>query len=112
MYVINEPDELSFEKVGIKGKIFSTSDLTQDLEFVRIDTDAGHETRIIEHKSTFCYYILEGSGHFEIDDSVEDCVKGDLIVIPAGKAFTYKGSMQLLLIDTPPWQEDQEETVE
>ncbi len=112
MYVINEPDELSFDKVGVKGKIFPSEDLSQDLQFVLITTESGHETKIIEHESTFAYYVLEGSGYFEIDNEKESCAQGSLIVIPPGKSFIYKGKMKLLLIDTPPWREDQEETLE
>ena len=112
MYVIHEPDDVSFDKVGIKGRIFPSDNLSQDLEFVLIDTNTGHETKIVEHKSTFAYYILEGSGYFEIDGTKEACTKGDLVVIPPGHAFIYKGTMRLLLIASPPWQEDQEETLE
>jgi mannose-6-phosphate isomerase-like protein (cupin superfamily) len=112
MYIIHEPDEISFDKVGIKGKIFPTDVFTKDLEFVRIDTETGHATKIIEHESTFCYYVLEGSGYFEIDGEKEECTKGDLIVIPPDHAFIYKGNLKLLLITTPPWREDQEETIE
>ena len=50
-------------------------------------------------------------GWFEIDGTKEVCSKGELVVIPAGRKFTYKGKLTLLLIDTPPWREDQEETV-
>lgn len=111
MYVIKEPEELSFDKVSIKGKIFPTEPLTKHLEFVRIDTATGHATKIIEHESTFCYYVLEGSGHFEIDGVKENCGQGDLVVIPPGRAFIYKGNLKLLLVDTPPWREEQEETI-
>lgn len=111
MYVINEPDELSFDKVGIKGKIFPSETLNPDVEFVRIDTESGHETKIIQRESTFTYYVIEGKGYFDIDDNKEDCKQGDLIVIPPGKSFIYKGKMKLLLAVNPPWREEQEETL-
>ena len=111
MYVTHEPVDLSFDKVGIKGKIFPVDNLTKDIEFVRIDTVIGHATKIIEHESTFCYYVLEGNGYFEIDGEKEACSKGDLVVIPPGHAFIYKGNLKLLLVDTPPWREEQEETL-
>lgn len=111
MYIIKEPKEFSFDKVGIKGKIFPMSDLTQSTSFVLVETESGHATTIIEHKSDFIYYILEGSGYFLINDIKEKCSQGDLVVIPAGTKFTYKGKLKLLLSCTPPWKEDQEETL-
>lgn len=111
MHVIKEPKEISFDKVGIRGKIFSTQDLIASAEFVLVETEKGHETTIIEHKSDFIYYILEGNGYFIINDTKEDCSQGDLVVIPAGAKFTYKGKFKILLINTPPWQENQEETL-
>lgn len=111
MYVIKEPADVSFEKVGIKGKIFPLNDLSKDLNFVLVTTETGHETRIIEHECTFAYYVLEGQGQFEVDGVTEDCKQGDLVVIPAGKAFIYKGKLKMLLVNTPPWSEEQEETL-
>ena len=111
MHIINEPASYSFEKVGIKGKIFPMKNLTDKIEFFLVDTEMGHETTIIEHKSDFIYYVLEGSGYFIINDVKETCTKGDLVIIPAGTKFTYKGKFKLLGSSTPPWQEEQEETL-
>ncbi|MFA6376535.1 MAG: hypothetical protein WCX69_04020 [Candidatus Paceibacterota bacterium] len=112
MFVIKEPKDYSFEKFGIKGKIFPSSDLTAKTRFVLIETKRGHETTIRQRECDFCYYILEGNGYFEINGASEDCAAGDLVVIPASNKFTYKGKMKMLLNCTPPWREEQEETVE
>jgi mannose-6-phosphate isomerase-like protein (cupin superfamily) len=111
MFVIKEPKDFSFEKVGIKGKIFQSSDLTSKTRFVLVKTETGHETTIRQQECDFIYYILEGNGYFEIDGQRENCSVGDLVVIPAGRKFTYKGKMKLLLNTTPPWSESQEETI-
>ena len=111
MYVRKEPQAVSFEKVGIKGKIFPALDLINSTNVVLIDTESGHETTIIEHKSDFIYYILAGSGYFLINDTKEICSQGDLVVVPLGTKFIYKGKLKMLLITTPPWQEEQEETL-
>jgi len=112
MFVIKESGDYSFEKFGIKGKIFPSDELTAKTRFVLVETESGHETTIRQRECDFCYYVLEGSGYFEINDMREDCVAGDLVVIPAGNKFTYKGKMKLLLNCTPPWTEIQEETIE
>lgn len=109
--MIHEPFANSFDKVGIKGKIFPSIEISSKAEFVLIETDYGHETTIRERESDFIYYIIEGSGIFEINDKDEACGKGDLVVIPAGSKFTYKGALKMLLVNTPLWHEEQEETL-
>lgn len=111
MYVVKEPKDFSFDKVGIKGKIFPLSNFVQSTSFVLIGTKQGHETTIIEHESDFIYYILKGSGYFVVNDIEEECSKGNIVVIPAGTKFTYKGTFKLLLACTPPWREEKEETI-
>lgn len=111
MYVITEPSKFSFAKMGIKGKIFPTSDIAKKTSFLFVETEHGHETTVIEHESDFIYYILEGSGYFVVNDVKEDCFQGQLVLIPAGTKFTYKGKLKLLLSCTPPWKEEQEETI-
>ena len=111
MYVIKEPAAYSFDKVGIKGKIFPFDTLTKNISYVLVETRHGHETTIIEHTSDFIYYVLEGKGYFVINNVRENCQKGDLVVIPAGKAFRYYGKLKLLLSCTPPWTIEQEETI-
>lgn len=111
MYVIRQPEEDSFSKVGITGRIFPMRELTDAVSIVRISTETGHETEIIEHGSVFAYYVLSGEGRFIVEGVPETCAAGDLVVIPPGRRFTYKGNLQMLLVCTPPWKEEQEETV-
>lgn len=111
MHVHKEPTELSFNRVGVQGKIFPTSQLTNRTEFLIITTVTGHETTIIEHECDFSYYILEGSGTFIINDIKESCRVGDIVVIPAGNKFTYRGKLKMLLNVTPPFRPEQEQVV-
>ena len=111
MFVFKEPSDASFEKVGIKGKIFPISELTKKTQYFLVETEKGHETEIIEHECDFVYYVLKGHGYFQIDGVKEECFAGNLIVIPAGKKFTYKGNLKMIATSTPPWFESQEETL-
>ncbi len=110
MYVLSEPSEYSFVKVGIKGKKF-ISDLTQNAGFALITTETGHETTIIEKECDFIYYVLEGSGYFEINGVKEKFEKGNLVVVPMGSKFTYKGKAKMLLVTSPPFRSEQEVTL-
>ena len=110
-HVLRKPKNYSFEKVGIKGKKFSVIDITSKTGVCQIETEGGHETTIIEHKCDFIYYVLEGNGHFEINGEKELCTKEDLVVIPSGSKFRYEGTLKMLLISTPAFYPEQEETV-
>lgn len=110
MYVVKEPKDFSFERVGIKGKIFPTSHLTAKTEYFLVETEKGHETSIMELECDFIYYILSGKGYFIIDGIKEECEEGDLVVIPSGKKFTYKGKLRMIATSTPPWKAEQEKT--
>lgn len=110
-YVFHFPEKYSFEKVGIKGKIFDTKSLSDKIEFSVIEVEEGHETKIIEKECIFSYFILEGSGSFEINGNTEECAKGDLVFVPNGAAFRYAGKMKMLLVSTPWWFPEQEEAL-
>jgi mannose-6-phosphate isomerase-like protein (cupin superfamily) len=111
MHVIHEPTDISFDRVGVQGKVFPVDTLTDNAGFVLISTSSGHDTTIIEHDSDFIFYVLEGTGYFEINGEQEKCSAGDLVVIPAGNALSYKGKLKMLLACTPPWKAEQEDVL-
>jgi len=110
-YVFDAPQDYSFEKVGIKGRRFPIKDITNKTGASIIETEKGHETTIIEHKCDFIYFILDGSGYFIINNEREEFKVGNLVVVPAGLPFTYKGNCRMLLITNPPYYPEQEETL-
>ncbi len=93
------------------GKLFPTESLADRVEFLMIRTEEGHETTIVQRDCDFAYYVLSGAGHFVIDGHEEPCTGGDLVVIPHGRVFTYRGRLQMLLVVTPPWRAAQEVTL-
>ncbi len=111
MFAVDEPEDWTFESVGVRGKIFSTEDLTTKAGFLLIETDTGHETTIVERDSDFVYYVLGGNGSFQIADSAVQCHPGQLVVVPHGSPFTYRGRLRMLLMTVPKWSADQESVV-
>jgi mannose-6-phosphate isomerase-like protein (cupin superfamily) len=110
-YILPEPGDWSFDRVGVQGKLFPTSELIDRFECLLIVTHNGHETTIIERECDFVYYVLAGHGSFVIDDVDRETHEGDLVVVPHGHAFTYSGSLRMLLIASPPWSLEQESVV-
>lgn len=110
-HVFKLPGKYTFEKVGIKGTNFDSVAASDKAKFAVIETETGHETRIREKECDFYYYILEGKGNFETDGKIEECQKGDLVVIPSKSVFKYSGKMKLFLVTVPYWRPEQEETL-
>ena len=107
-HVLKLPNDYSFEKVGIKGKKFSVGDITQKTGICQIETEGGHKTTIIQHECDFIYHVLDGEGYFVIDSQSENCIKGDLVVVPADSKFRYVGDLKMLLITTSAFYPEQE----
>lgn len=110
-HILTKPEEYTFQKLGVRGKKFDVNSLTPNSSFVYMETDTGHETTIINHVCDCYYYVLEGSGYFEIDDIKEEFRTGELVVIPAKSKFIYKGKCKLLRVTTPAFYPEQEETL-
>ena len=111
MYAIKEPSSYTFEKVGIKGKVFPIKTITQKSGVCFIETENGHSTVIVNDICDVFYSILKGKGYFEINGKKENFSKTDLIVIPARSKFTYKGKCKMLRFTTPAFYPEQEETI-
>lgn len=108
MFVLHEPREFTFDKNGHKGKYLTNFQTLSSTQFVLIEAENGIESYLVEQASDFVYYILEGNGYFEVNGEKEECTSGDLVVIPKGNKFIYKGHLKMLLSCTPPWTEGQE----
>lgn len=109
-HIFKLPNKYTFEKVGIRGTNFESKKLSDKVKFAVIEIEGEHK-KVREKECDFHYYVLEGKGNFEIDGKIEECQKGDLVIIPSGSIFKYSGKMKLLLITIPWWRQEQEETL-
>lgn len=109
MYVIREPSTWDFEKAGHRGKSFASGNLVNRSAYLLLSIEGVVDRLLKQTECDFVYYVTRGSGTFRIGGEEEGASAGDLVVVPAGTAFTYRGDMTLLLISTPPWSEEQEE---
>ncbi|MCK5413164.1 MAG: hypothetical protein KAI57_02195 [Candidatus Pacebacteria bacterium] len=110
-HVFKLPEEYTFEKEDIRGTNFESKELSNKAKFAVIETESGHKNRIRENECDFFYYVLDGSGNFEINGEIEECEKGNLIVIPSDSIFKYTGKMKLFLTTIPFWYSEQEDVL-
>jgi len=111
VHVFHLPKDWSFDKIGHKGKIFPTEGLNKSAQFVYLEVEDGINTKLLQRECDYSYLVLEGNGYFEMEDKREECGAGDLVIIPKGTGFTYKGKMKLMLVCVPPWYPEQEITL-
>jgi mannose-6-phosphate isomerase-like protein (cupin superfamily) len=66
----------------------------------------GHHDRIVNRDSDRIYYILEGSGRFQVGDGapIEAVVSGDIVFIPRGTPYEFDGDMRYLVINGPAFR--------
>lgn len=100
-YIKKLPAKSSFSPKGFKGYKYSLRN--RNIEVSIIDSTKGHDTFVISKKCTHIYYILKGSGHFEIADRKYKAKAGDLVEVPPKIEYTYSGKMKIILIMNPPW---------
>jgi mannose-6-phosphate isomerase-like protein (cupin superfamily) len=112
-YVLFEPHEWSFDKLGHRGKLFESSSQLQSSSHLIIEIDGQLPAWLCQRECDFVYYIIEGQGTFHIEGRNEHCKVGNLVTIPKGTRFSYEGvGLKMLLTSTPPWRPAQEQVVE
>lgn len=101
-------DTLKKEKFGVKMAKYGE---TKSMSFLLEECEEGHLEEFVNKKSTFAWFIVEGSGMFVIDDEKISVKKMDIIVVPPKKRIHYFGKMKMLLVNNPPWRKEDESHV-
>lgn len=80
-------------------------------DMLYLEVNGGHYQEFRHTKSTFIYYVLEGSGTFYLDGVATNVSPTDVILAPVNTAIYYLGTMKLLLVTAPAWEEQYEEHI-
>lgn len=75
------------------------------------ETRVGHGEEFRHSKSAFVYYIIEGSGEWLIEDESFRVEATDVVIVPPGKRFYYRGNLKQVCITAPAWEPQYEEVV-
>ena len=87
-------------------------DNNSDLGYFFIDSFKGHDFYSYDKESTSTYFILDGTGIFEIDGVESPVSTGDIITVPNKHIFYYSGKMKMIERMTPNFKEDNVVVVE
>ena len=69
-----------------------------------------NEGYAINHKCSEMGYVLKGSGTLVTETDQVDLSCGDVVYIPRGEKFYWKGNMTVVLPTIPAWYPEQHET--
>lgn len=96
------------EKHGVSMKIYTTKADCKNAALLYQETEIGHTEEFLHERSDFIYYILEGSGTWIIEDREFEVRAGDVVVVPAGKRFWFRGNLKQICVTAPAWEEQYE----
>jgi mannose-6-phosphate isomerase-like protein (cupin superfamily) len=91
--------------------IYTSKDDLAVAAVVYQETAIGHSEEFRHHESAFIFYIVEGSGVWIIEDEEFAVEATDVVIVPAGKRFYYRGNFKQVCITAPAWTEAGEEVV-
>lgn len=106
--VFKPEDAAVIEKHGVMMRIYTTKAESINAAVLYQKTQKGHSEEFLHEKSDFIYYILEGSGAWIVEDRVFEAQVGDVVIVPAGKRFWFRGNLKQVCITAPSWDEQYE----
>ena len=89
-------------------RIYTTKEDCANAAILYQETETGHAEEFVHDKSDFLYYILEGSGTWVVEDRKFDVRAGDVVVVPAGNRFWFRGNLKQICITAPAGEEKYE----
>ena len=99
----SEVEEKDFGHIKVK-QLLNQEDIGNvSVAIVKID---GTNNKVINKRSDALYYVLEGSGSFNIDGDEIPVSVGDLVFIAKGTAYFDKGKLILLSFNNPRFDKD------
>lgn len=110
--IVFRPEESEvIEKHGVSMRVYTTKEDCSNAAILYQETDTGHAEEFVHEKSDFLYYVLEGSGTWVVEDREFEVRAGDVIVVPSGKRFWFRGNLKQICITAPAWEEKYERHV-
>lgn len=106
--VFRPENSVVIEKHGVLMRIYTTKKDSSNAAILYQETETGHMEEFLHEKSDFMYYILEGRGAWIVEDREYEVQAKDVVVVPAGKRFWFKGNLKQICITSPAWEEQYE----
>ncbi len=99
------------EKQNVKMRVYNSKEDCPAASVVYQETEKGHGEEFYHEKSYFVFYIIEGAGTWVIEGKEHPVETGDVVIVPPGKKFYYKGRLKQVCVTSPAWEEKYEKHV-
>jgi mannose-6-phosphate isomerase-like protein (cupin superfamily) len=109
--VYKKSQAFEVEKYGVRMWIYNGVDDCSNAAVVYQETEQGHSEEFYHDKSAFVFYIIEGEGVWVIEDREFHVAATDVVIVPPGKRFYYKGNLRQVCMTAPAWEEKGEHHV-
>ena len=109
--VFRRADAFETTKHGVDMWIHGGVEAVAPVGVVYQETTTGHAQEFRHHTSAFVFYVIEGEGEWVVDGVTHPVKATDVVVVPPGAAFYYRGTLKQVCITAPAWTEEGEETV-
>lgn len=109
--VFRKKDAFHTRKAGVDMHIYTGKDDLPEAAVVYQETDSGHAEEFRHAKSNFLFFIIEGAGEWIVDGESIAVAAHDVVVVPKGTAFYYRGKLKQVCITAPAWEAAFEETL-
>lgn len=109
--VIPRKNAFHTSKNGVDMWIYNGKAECPEAAVVYQETAAGHAEEFRHAKSAFIFFIIEGSGEWIIEDETFPVRAHDVVIVPKGKKFYYRGNLKQVCVTAPAWEAEYEEHI-
>jgi mannose-6-phosphate isomerase-like protein (cupin superfamily) len=109
--IYKRKDAFHLEKHGVAMWVYNSVQDCPGAAVVWQETETGHAEEFLHERSAFIFYIVEGGGVWVIEDVEYPVEAGDVVIVPPGKRFYYRGCLRQVCVTAPAWEEQYERHV-
>ncbi|HEY7976756.1 MAG TPA: cupin domain-containing protein [Rhizomicrobium sp.] len=109
--IFHQKDAFRTSKNGVDMWIYNGKPECPEAAVAYQETTTGHAEEFRHAKSAFIFFIIEGSGEWVVEDETFPVRAHDVVIVPAGKKFHYRGNLKQVCITAPAWEAEFEEHV-
>jgi mannose-6-phosphate isomerase-like protein (cupin superfamily) len=109
--IFKKKDAFHTSKHGVDMWVYNGKADCAEAAVVYQETTAGHAEEFRHGKSAFIFYIVEGNGEWIIEDETFPVTATDVVIVPKGKRFYYRGNLKQVCITAPTWEPEYEEHI-
>ncbi|MBU0519113.1 cupin domain-containing protein [bacterium] len=106
--IFKRKDAFRVSKHSVAMEIYNGKEQCPQAAVAYQETETGHAQEFAHNRSAFIFYIIEGAGTWYIEDQPYEVEATDVVIVPPGKKFYYKGKLKQICITAPAWEEEYE----